>query len=132
VELQPDLNAAGVADVTARFHELGMKVIPTIANTTSGLWDTGTISAVIGNPALRKAHVNAVFALIQTRTWMAYKSTTTICRPPQLYEFRHRSRSAVHAIHQLLHATVHVQEDDVGYDDRNKSQESVRLPTWFV
>jgi len=126
VELQPDLKAEGEAELTARLHELGMKVIPTIANTTSGLWDTGTISAVIRNPSLREAHVNAVVALIQDKgldgIQIDYEDLPAVDRG-SFSSFVTDLGAAVHAIDKLLYVTVHVKEDDAGYDDRNKSQD---------
>ena len=126
VELQPDLKAEGEAELTARLHELGMKVIPTIANTTSGLWDTGTISAVIRNPSLRQAHVNAVVALIQDKgldgIQIDYEDLPAADRG-SFSSFVTDLGAAIHAIDKLLYVTVHVKEDDAGYDDRNKSQD---------
>jgi len=126
VELQPDLKAEGEAELTARLHELGMKVIPTIANTSSGLWDTGTISAVIRNPSLREAHVNAVVALIQDKgldgIQIDYEDLPAADRG-SFSSFVTDLGAAIHAIDKLLYVTVHVKEDDAGYDDRNKSQD---------
>jgi spore germination protein YaaH len=126
VELQPDLKEAGEAELTARLHELGLKVIPTIANTSAGLWDTKTVSKVIRSSTLRQAHVAAIVALIQDKgldgIQIDYEDLPAEDRN-SFSAFVTELGEAVHAINKLLYVTVHVKEDDAGYDDRNKAQD---------
>ncbi len=126
VVLQPDLKAAGEKELSDRLHELGLKVIPTIANTTAGLWDPDTISMVISSPKLRTAHVNAVVSLIQTNgldgIQIDYEDLPATKRSA-FTAFITELGAAIHAVDKLLYVTVHVKEDDAGYDDRNVSQD---------
>jgi spore germination protein YaaH len=126
VELQPDLDAAGEAALAARLHELGVKVIPSIANTAAGLWDVTTISQVINNEGLRHSHVQSIVKLIQDNgldgIQIDYEDLPAEDRD-EFSAFVTELGAAVHGINKLLYVTVHVKEDDAGYDARNKAQD---------
>lgn len=126
VGLQPDLDAAGEKALADRLHELGIKVIPTIANTNDGLWDVATISKVINSTTLRRAHVASVVQLITTHGFdgiqIDYEDLAASDRKA-FTAFVTELGEAVHAIDKLLYVTVHVKEDDAGYDARNQAQD---------
>ena len=126
VELQPDLKAAGEQATAGRLRELGIKVIPTIANTTAGLWDSATVSKVINDPKLRKTHVESVISLIQSNEFdgiqIDYEDLPADDRD-SFSAFVTELGDAIHGIGKVLYVTVHVKEDDAGYDARNKSQD---------
>jgi spore germination protein len=126
VELQPDLKAAGEQAIAGRLRELGIKVIPTIANTTAGLWDSATVSKVINDPKLRKTHVESVISLIQSNEFdgiqIDYEDLPADDRD-SFSAFVTELGDAIHGIGKVLYVTVHVKEDDAGYDARNKSQD---------
>ena len=126
VELQPDLKAAGEQAIAGRLRGLGIKVIPTIANTTAGLWDSATVSKVINDPKLRKTHVESVISLIQSNEFdgiqIDYEDLPADDRD-SFSAFVTELGDAIHGIGKLLYVTVHVKEDDAGYDARNKSQD---------
>jgi len=126
VQLQPDLLVAGEQALAARLRELGIKVIPTVANTTAGLWDSVTVSKVINDPQLRRVHVNSIVSLIESNGFdgiqIDYEDLPAEDRD-SFSAFVTELGDAIHGIGKLLYVTVHVKEDDAGYDARNKSQD---------
>ena len=126
VQLQPDLLVAGEQALAARLRELGIKVIPTVANTTAGLWDSVTVSKVINDPQLRRVHVNSIVSLIESNGFdgiqIDYEDLPADDRA-SFSAFVTDLADAVHKAGKVLYVTVHVKEDDAGYDTRNKSQD---------
>ena len=126
VQLQPDLKAGGEQALTARLHELGIKVIPTVANTTAGLWDSATVSTVINNPDLRGAHVRSIMSLIESNGFDGIQIDYEDLPPRDRDSFSAFVTDLGQAVHQagkVLYVTAHVKEDDAGYDSRNQSQD---------
>lgn len=126
VELQPDLEPAGEQALATRLRELGIKVIPTIANTTDGLWDPDTVSKVIRNANLRRVHVQSVVSLVDSKGFdgiqIDYEDLTPADRL-SFSAFVTDLSQSLHDIGKVLYVTVHVKEDDKGYDQRNQSQD---------
>ncbi len=126
VQLQPELHAAGEQALAGHLHDLGIKVIPTVANTTAGLWDPATVSTVIKDPTLRRVHVQSIISLIQLNGFdgiqIDYEDLTADDRS-SFSVFVGELGQAIHEIGKVLYVTVHVKEDDAGYDARNKSQD---------
>ena len=52
VQPQPGVDATAERSQAAWLHGLGLKVVPTVADTTQGRWDPATVSALIADPAL--------------------------------------------------------------------------------
>jgi len=126
VQLQPDLKPAGEQALADHLHDLGIKVVPTVANTTAGLWDQATVSTVIKDPTLRGVHIQSIISLIQSNNLdgiqIDYEDLTPDDRS-SFSEFVTELGQAIHQIGKVLYVTVHVKEDDAGYDARNKSQD---------
>lgn len=126
VELQPDLDAAGERALADRLQAVGLQVIPTIANTTNGLWDPKTVSLVIGDTARRQNHVQAVVSLVTTERFdgiqIDYEDLTADDRD-SFSAFVTELAESLHAVGKVLYVTVHVKEDEAGYDARNRSQD---------
>ncbi len=126
VQLQESLNAAAEQALLDRTRRTGVQLIPTVANTTAGLWDESTVAAVLADPALRSAHVRALVGLIRTHGFdgiqIDYENLHGDDRAG-FSAFVTELGQAVHAIGSLLFVTVHVKEDDVGYDQRNAAQD---------
>ncbi|HEY4991936.1 MAG TPA: glycosyl hydrolase family 18 protein [Nakamurella sp.] len=126
VQLQPDLQPASEQALTARLHELGIKVIPTVANTTAGLWNSATVSKVINDPALRRVHIQSIVSLIESAGFdgiqIDYEELAADDRA-SFSAFVTDLAEAVHQVAKVLYVTVHVKEDDAGYDARNRSQD---------
>ena len=126
VQLQPGVDAAGEQSQTTWLHDRGLKVVPTIADTSAGLWDPATVSTLIGDPTLRAAHVRAVVALATTDDYdgiqIDYEDLAAADRA-SFSEFVTDLAGALHAAGKLLYVTVHAKEDDAGYDQRNEAQD---------
>jgi len=126
VQLQPDLQASGEKASAAHSHDLGIKVIPTVANTTAGLWDSATVSTVINNPDLRRAHVQSIMSLIESNGFdgiqIDYEDLPADDRD-SFSAFVTDLGQAVHQAGKVVYVTVHVKEDDAGYDPRNQAQD---------
>lgn len=126
VELQPGLDSAGEAAQAAWLHERGLKVIPTIANTTEGLWDPATVSTVINDPDLRSRHVRSIVDLTGENGYdgiqIDYEDLPSSDRDA-FSAFITDLGAAMHSAGKLLYVTVHVKEDDAGYDARNRAQD---------
>lgn len=126
VELQPGLTLDGERALHQRWRELGLRVVPTIANTTGGLWDTGTVSRVLGDPALRDTHVNSVVALAQNEDFdgiqIDYEDLPAADRD-DFSAFLTALGPALRSAGKVLYVTVHVKESDAGYDERNRAQD---------
>ena len=126
IQLQPDLHASGEQALTSHIHALGLKVIPTVANTTAGLWDTATVSTVLNDPALRRTHVQSILSLLQSNGYdgiqIDYEDLPSNDRD-SFSAFVTDLGQAVHQAGKVLYVTVHVKEDDAGYDPRNQSQD---------
>jgi spore germination protein len=126
VVLQPGLDAGGEAAQATWLHDRGLKVIPTIANTTEGLWDPETVSKVIRDGALRGKHVQSIVDLVNANNYdgiqIDYEDLPAKDRAA-FSAFVTDLGAALHAANKLLYVTVHVKEDDAGYDDRNKAQD---------
>ena len=126
VQLQPDLKAANEQALTGHLHDLGIKVIPTVADTTAGLWDPATVSAVIKDPTRRGFHVQSILSLIQSNGFDGIQIDYEDLTPEDRSSFSAFVTDLGQAIHQagkVLYVTVHVKEDDAGYDARNQSQD---------
>ena len=126
VGLQPDLNASDEQDLDSHLHDLGIKVIPTVADTTAGLWDPSTVSAVIRDPALRGVHVQSIVSLVESKGFDGIQIDYEDLSPGDRSNFSAFVTVLGEALHQagkLLYVTVHVKEDDAGYDPRNQSQD---------
>lgn len=126
VELQPGLTVEGERALHQRWRELGLRVVPTIANTTDGLWDTDTVSRVLGDPALRETHVNSVVALVQNEDFdgiqIDYEDLPAADRDA-FSAFLAVLGTGLRSAGKVLYVTVHVKEDDTGYDERNRAQD---------
>lgn len=126
VELQPGLSADGERALHDRWRQQGLRVVPTIANTSQGLWDTATVSRVLGDPQLRDAHVTAIVALVQDEGFegiqIDYEDLPATDRDP-FSAFLSALGPALRAQGKVLYVTVHVKEDDAGYDERNRAQD---------
>ena len=101
-------------------------MIPTIANTTEGLWDPDTVSKVIESGPLRGKHVQSIVDLVNRNNYdgiqIDYEDLPAGDRAA-FSSFVTDLSAALHAANKLLYVTVHVKEDDAGYDDRNKAQD---------
>lgn len=126
VQLQPGVDADAERSQAAWLHGRGLKVVPTVADTTQGLWDPATVSALIADPSRRTAHVQALVNLVTTERYdgiqVDYEDLAATDRDP-FTAFVGELGSALHAAGKLLYVTVHAKEDDAGYDDRNKAQD---------
>ena len=126
VVLQPDLNVVSEQQLTTRLHELNLKVIPTIANTSKGLWDQKTVSTVISDPSKRSTLVNSVIALINLGGFDGIQIDFEDLVASDRSNFSAlvtELGAAVHGIGKVLYVTVHAKESDAGYDQRNAAQD---------
>lgn len=126
VQPQPGVDATAERSQAAWLHGRGLKVVPTVADTTQGLWDPTTVSALIADPARRAAHVQALVDLATTEGYdgiqIDYEDLTATDRDA-FSAFVGELGRALHTAGKLLYVTVHAKEDDAGYDDRNKAQD---------
>ncbi len=126
VQLQPGVDAAAEQAQNTWLHDRGLKVVPTVADTTAGLWDPTVVSAIIADPTRRAAHVQALVNLVGNAgcdgIQVDYEDLAATDRAP-FAEFVTDLAGALHAAGKLLYVTVHAKEDDAGYDDRNKAQD---------
>lgn len=125
VHLQPGVDAAAERSQAAWLHDRGLKVVPTVADTTQGLWDPSTVSTLIADPALRATHVQALVDLAVSEGYdgmqIDYEDLAATDRDG-FSAFVGELGAALHAVGKLMYVTVHAKEDDAGYDDRNKAQ----------
>ena len=125
VVLQPGLTTSNEQAQAARMKGLGLKIIPTIANTTAGLWDTTTISNVIKDPKLTQTFIASVVHFIQSNGFdgIQMDCEDLLGSDRDAYSaFITDLAAAVHRINKVLYVTVHAKETDQGYDQRNLAQ----------
>lgn len=126
VHLQPGLDDAGEADQAAWLRDRDIKVIPTIANTSGGMWDPATVSRVINDGWLRAVHVRSIVDLVTVNDYdgiqIDYEDLSAGDRDA-FTAFVTELGAAMHAADKLLYVTVHGKEDDAGYDARNQAQD---------
>ena len=126
VVLQPDLDAAGEASQATWLHDRGLKVVPSIANTTDGIWDPNTIARVINDPAMRAKHVASIVEMVEAKDYdgiqIDYEDLSAKDREAFSAFVTDLARD-LHGAGKLLYVTVHAKETDAGYDGRNEAQD---------
>ncbi len=130
VILQPHLTAAHERDLTKQLKALGVQVVPTIANTKNGLWDTNVVTGLIADPALRRTHVQAITALVIDNDYdgiqIDYENLGAAQRN-DFIQFLTDLAESLHSKDKQLWVTVHPKETDAGYDQRNRAQDYTRI-----
>jgi len=114
------------AQTLTRLHTTGVRLIPTVANTTNGTWAPAVAQAVLHDQTRRRAHVTDLVTLASTHGFtglqLDYEELTAADRDA-FSRFVAELAQALHARHKLLYVTVHPKTNDGGYDQRNLAQD---------
>ncbi|RDI21816.1 glycosyl hydrolase family 18 (putative chitinase) [Rhodococcus sp. AG1013] len=103
-----------------------IRTIPTITNTTDGRWDRETIAKVLLDPALRRAHVEALTGLVEEYGFdgvqIDYENLSAADRD-SFSTFVRELGDALHRIDRVLYVAVHAKPNDTGYGPHNEAQD---------
>ncbi|AKT51493.1 glycosyl hydrolase family 18 protein [Arsenicicoccus sp. oral taxon 190] len=124
--LQPGLTTESERRLVTQLRELGLRVIPTVASTTDGLWDKTTVPAIMADPTRRRAHVEALARLVQDEGYDGLQLDYEDVPPHRRDDYLTTVRELADQLHDHRHelwVTVHAKETDAGYDQRNVAQD---------
>lgn len=124
--LQPGLSTDSERALNQRLRDLDLQIIPTVANTTAGLWDEATIGAVMADPSRRGAHVEALVRLVEDQGYDGLQLDYENVPPRRRDAYVATVRALAERLHdrgRVLWVTVHAKETDAGYDVRNLAQD---------
>jgi spore germination protein YaaH len=126
----PALAPETIGDAVARLRASGVRLIPTVANTTAGTWAPDVVRPMIHDPDRRQAHVAELVALASTHDFAGlqidYEDLAAADR--QAFSlFVGELAAALHAERKVLYVTVHAKTTDGGYDQRNLAQDYAAL-----
>ncbi|WFR71356.1 glycosyl hydrolase family 18 protein [Prescottella defluvii] len=112
--------------LATRLGDGDIRTIPTITNTTAGQWDRDTVARVLSDPDLRRAHVDALTALVRTHGFdgvqIDYENLLSADRAG-FSSFIAELGTALHRIGSVLYVAVHAKPDDAGYGPQNEAQD---------
>lgn len=112
--------------LATRLGDSNIRTIPTITNTTAGEWDRDTVARVLSDPGLRRAHVDALTALVHAHGFdgvqIDYENLLSADRAG-FSAFIGELGDALHRIGKVLHVAVHAKQNDAGYGPHNEAQD---------
>lgn len=125
VEQHPEYTDTG-DHVVERFRDVGITVMPTIANHRDGEWDFDVVPDVIADRDTRARHVRALADLAATRDFdgivIDYELLGAADRD-NFTAFVTELGEALHADGRRLAVALHAQRTDVGDGEHNQAQD---------
>lgn len=113
-----------------RVATTGLRLVPSVADTTDGAWAPAVVQAILHDPTRRQAHEQALVTLATTRGFTGlqidYEDLTAADRDV-FTQFIGELGSALHTRGKVLYVTVHPKTTDAGYDQRNLAQDYAAL-----
>ncbi len=104
----------------------GIPLIPTISNTQGGSWAPQHVQAILHDPDLVRAHVQAVVELARTQGFAGvdidYEELVAADRDA-FSAFIRQLAEALHAEDRVLTVDLFAKDSDRGYDERNLAQD---------
>jgi spore germination protein YaaH len=126
ITLQHQLDPVAERAAVDRARRAGMQIVPSVANTTDGLWNEQTIAAILADEELRRNHVAELVELAVAENLHGLQIDYENLRQKDqsgFSAFVTELGPALHDADKQLFVTVHVKETDAGYDERNAAQD---------
>jgi len=104
----------------------GLRIVPTIANITAGIWSYQPVARMLNSPTLRDQHVAAIVALVVSHNYAGididYENLHATDRQAFTL-FVTRLASALHARNKILSVALFAKTTNAGYAPRNVAQD---------
>ena len=122
----PPGRSAEIGSGMAQLRKLGIPLVPSIANRTSGQWDYEPIANILHDPAAMTRHINDIVALVQRENYdgidIDYEDLPATDR--QVFTtFVTRLADALHDKGKVLSVAVFAKTNEAGEDQRNAGQD---------
>ena len=118
--------SAAVAGDLSRLRAKGLRIVPTIANITAGVWSYQPVARMLHSPTLMNQHVAAIVALVVARDYAGididYENLHAADRQAFTL-FVTRLATALHAKGKILSVALFAKATNAGYAPRNVAQD---------
>ncbi len=124
-QYEPGQTAAVARDLS-QLRAKGLRIVPTIANITAGIWSYQPVARMLNSPTLRDQHVAAIVALVVSHNYAGididYENLHATDRQAFTL-FVTRLASALHARNKILSVALFAKTTNAGYAPRNVAQD---------
>ncbi len=121
----PGSQAAAVQGQIALLRKAGLAIVPTLADVTAGRWNTAPVARMLHDPALMRAQVAAIAALVRERRYAGididYENLAAGDRQG-FSAFVTALAATLHAEGKILSVSVFAKTSNAGVDPQDEAQ----------